>query len=242
MTEINEKSMLSSAIKLYNEAKYKKALFMLEEVLNLNPNCSDAFFYMGNIYHIQGDLGKAVKAFNKVIELDPSNTDASISLSVILNDIGRYEDAKTIFDKANDKVKNEPSGIQDPHLNKRFAGKHYELAELYFSYNRFDEALFEYNKAIGLDPSNLEARIKVAKVYSKKGYLSKAVEELRSLKSENPAYTPARLALGLLHYGQGNVVEAQSEWQQALNKEPDNQEIKMYLTLSQDASETVLRI
>ncbi len=242
MSSLNEMSLMDSARKFYQDQKFKRSMLMLEEVINLNPNNSEAYFLIGNIFHIQGNLGKAVKAFNKVLELDPNNTDASISLSVILNDIGRYEDAKQIFDKANEQVKNEPDGIKDPHINRKFSQKHFELAELYFSYNRYEEALFEYNKVTSLDASNFEARIKIAKVYSKKGYLAKAIEELRALKSESPTYIPARVALGLLFYGQGNVVEAHNEWQQALMKEPENQELKMYLSLSKDASETVLSI
>lgn len=213
---------------------------MFEEVVALNPNHSEAYFYMGNIFHLQGYLGKAIKAFNKVLELDPNHTDASISLSVILNDIGRYEEAQQIFDKANENVKNKNLGIQDPHINKKFSLKHFELAEMYFSYERYEEALFEYNKAIGLDPDNLEIRIKIAKVYSKKGYFSKAFEELRKLKSEFPHYIPARVALGLLHYGKGNAIEAQTEWQSALNKDPENAEIQMYLNISKSATETNL--
>ena len=103
-----------------------------------------------------------------------------------MNDIGRYEQAQEVFEKANKKVKQESKGVEDPHINTRFAAKHFELAEMYFSYNRYEEALFEYNKAISLNPSDLEVRIKIAKVYSKKGYLAKALEELRKLKSENP--------------------------------------------------------
>ena len=236
----NEQNIYSSALELFNKNSLKKALTLFEEVIQLNPNNFDSYFYIGNIYHIQGQLGKAIKAFNKVLALDPNHTDASISLSVILNDIGQYEKAQKIFEKANKKVKNETQGIQDPHINKKFSLKHFELAEMYFSYNRYDESLFEYNKAMGLDPENLEIRIKIAKVYSKKGYISKAFEELKKLKSESPGYIPARVALGLLHYGKGNTLEAQTEWQSALGKDPHNQEIQMYLNLSQTATETNL--
>jgi tetratricopeptide (TPR) repeat protein len=238
----NVSDLLYSAKKLYDEGNYKRALHLLEEVSNLSPSHSEAFFMMGNIYHIEGNLGKAIKAFNKVIELDPGNTDASISLSVILNDIGRYEDAKNIFDKADKKIKSESSGVKDPHVDKKFSTKHYELAEMYFAYNRLDEALFEYNKTIELNSENLDARIKVAKVYAKKGFTHKAIEVLRAVKSDHPHFSPARVALGLVHYGLGNVVEAQTEWQQALMREPNNQELHMYLSLSKDASETVLHI
>jgi tetratricopeptide (TPR) repeat protein len=187
-------------------------------------------------------LGKAIKSFNKVLELNPGNTEASISLSVILNDIGKYEQAQQVFSKANDKVKSGSTGVNDPHINKKFSLKHLEIAEMYFSYNRYDEALFDYNKAIDLDPSNLEIRIKIAKVYSKKGYVSKAIDELRLLKSENPGYIQARVALGLLYYGNGNIVEAQNEWSYALKKDPTNTELQMYLNLSESATETNLNM
>lgn len=230
------------AIDLFNKNELTKAQKNFEEVIVLNPSNTNAYFYLGNIFHIKGVLGKAIKAFNKVLELDPKHTDASISLSVILNDIGRYEQAKEVFDSANKHVKKEGSSVADPKLNKSFSLKHFELAEMYFSYNRYDEALFEYNKAISLDSDSLEIRIKIAKVYSKKGFMTKAIDELRSLKSEFPNYVPARVALGLLHYGQGNILEAQTEWENALYKDPSNDEVQMYLDLAKNATETNLTI
>jgi tetratricopeptide (TPR) repeat protein len=237
-----EMQLLNKGKDLFSKNILKEAMAVLEDVIELNHNNTEAYFYLGNIFHIKGQLGKAIKAFNKVLELDPNHTDASISLSVILNDIGRYEEAKNIFDKANQHVKKESRGIDDPHLNKKFSVKHYELGEMYFSYNRYDEAIFEYNKAVGLDPDNLEIRIKMAKVYSKKGYISKSFDELKKLKAEYPGYIPARIALGLLYYGNGNIIEAQNEWQNALAKDPANQEVEMYLNLSKGATETSLTL
>lgn len=237
-----ESQLFSKGKELFQKNQFKKSLHSLEEVIELNPKNADAYFIMGNIFHIKGQLGKAIKAFNKVLEIDENHTDASISLSVILNDIGKYEQAKEVFEKANNHVKKESKGIDDPHINKKFSSKHFEIAEMYFSYNRYEEALFEYNKAMALDSENLEIRIKMAKVYSKKGYISKAFEELRRLKTEQPSYIPARVSLGLLHYGSGNILEAQTEWQNALSKDPTNDELQMYLSLSRSATETNLTI
>ena len=131
--------------------------------------------------------------------------------------------------------------MEDAHINKKFSSKHFELADLYLSYNRYDEALFEFNKVVALDPSNLEAKIKIAKVYAKKGFIAKAIEELRTLKNEEPNYAPARIALGVIHYGNGNVLEAQAEWEKVVLKDPFNQEANMYLNLSKTATETNLR-
>jgi len=235
-----EVHLIAKARELYGKQQYSKAMMVLEEMIELNSRNIEAYFYMANIFHIKGQLGKAIKAFQKVLELDPCHTDASISLSVLYNDIGRYEDAKKIFETANDQVKTQKEGIQDPHINKKFALKHFELAEMYFSYNRYEEALFEYNKVISLDPENLETRIKIAKVYSKKGYITKAFDELKKLKNEYPGFIQARIALGLLYYGNGNALEAQTEWQNALNKDPSSEEARMYLNLSKGATETNL--
>lgn len=237
----NNEQLLKTARECFEKLEYKKAQVVLNEIIESDDRNVDALFLLANIFHINGEIGKAIKAFNKVLNLNPEHTDAAISLSVLYNDIGQYEDAKKVFDKANERVKgkNKGSGLmEDKHINKKFASKHYEIADLYLSYNRYDEALFEFNKVVGLDPENLEARIKIAKVYAKKGFVAKAIEELRNLKNEEPSYAPARIALGVIHYGNGNVLEAQSEWEKVLIKDPFHPEASMYMNLSKTATET----
>lgn len=243
MENIKLNDLLKKAKEAFQKNDLKTASLFLNEIIDQNPNATEAFFYLANVFHVRGELGKAIKGFQRVLELDPNHTDAAISLSVIYNDIGKYEEAKAIFEKANNQVKNtQGQGLADPHLNKKFSLKHYELAEMYVSYGRADEALFEYNKAITLDPDNLEIRIKVAKAYTKKGFTSKAFDELRRLKNEHPGYMPARIALGLLYYGNGNIIEAQSEWQNVLSREPSHPEATMYVNLSRTASETTVQL
>jgi tetratricopeptide (TPR) repeat protein len=240
---MKQSDLLKKAKDAYQKNDLKTSGLFLNEIIEQNPNATEAFFYLANIFHLKGELGKAIKAFQKVLELDPHHTDAAISLSVIFNDIGKYEEAKTIFEKANNQVKNnQQQGVSDPHLNKKFSLKHYELAEMYSSYGRADEALFEYNKAATLDTDNLEIRIKVAKTYTKKGFTSKAFEELKRLKNEHPGYMPARIAMGLLFYGNGNIIEAQAEWQNVLSREPNHPEATMYIQLSRTASETNINL
>ncbi len=239
-TSSNEQ-LLKTARECFDKQEYKKTQVVLNEIIESDDKNIEALFLLANIFHINGEIGKAIKAFNKVLNLNPEHTDAAISLSVLYNDIGQYEEAKKVFDTANDRVKgkNKGSGLhEDKHINKKFASKHYELADLYLSYNRFDEALFEFNKVVGLDAENLEARVKIAKVYAKKGFVVKAIEELRNLKNEEPSYAPARIALGVIHYGNGNVIEAQTEWEKVLIKDPFNSEASMYMNLSKTATET----
>lgn len=240
----NNEQLIKSARECFDKLEYKKSQVILNEIIESDDHNVDAFFLLANIFHINGEIGKAIKAFTKVLALNPEHTDAAISLSVLYNDIGQYEDARKVFESANERVKGKSKGpglLEDKHINKKFSSKHYEIADLYLSYNRYDEALFEYNKVIGLDPENLEAKIKIAKVYAKKGFTAKAIEELRTLKNEEPNYAPARIALGVLHYGNGNILEAQTEWEKVLLKDPFHSEASMYLNLSRTATETNLR-
>ena len=109
---------------------------------------------------------------------------------------------------------------------------------MYLTYNRYDEALFEFNKAIQLDSTNLDARVKIAKVYAKKNFISKAFDELKRLKTEEPSFLPGRVALGILYYGNGHILEAQMEWEKVLARDPHHQEALMYMNLSKTATET----
>lgn len=235
--------LLEKGVDCYKRGELKKALVIFNEIIEVDARNVSAFFYIANIFHLNGEIGKAIKAFSKVLEIEPTHTDAAISLSVLYNDIGHYEDAKKIFDQASRRVKtNTESGklVDDTHINKKFAYKHLELADLYMTYRRYDEALFEYDKVIALDPESLSSRVKLAKVYAKKGFASKANDELVKLKNEHPDFLDGRIALGVLYYAGGKVLEAQTEWQKVLSLNPKHSEAAKYMNLSQTATETSL--
>ncbi len=241
-------ALFEKANETYKKGNLDKAQYLFNEFLKSQGPSEqtkivvDAYFSLANIFHAKGEIGKAIDAFKKVLELESNHTDASIGLSILYNDIGQYESAKKVFEKADKRVKANtkekgPLG-GDRHINKKFSLKHYELAEMYMSYQRYDEALFEYNKTISLDPENLEVRMKIAKVYAKKKFFNKAFDELKKLKNEYPKYNEARVALGILYYGSGRVLEAQEEWQRVLSIDPRCEKAKMYLNLSKTAAET----
>lgn len=240
MNQQQERSLIEKGLGFQKSLDFKKAEFCYGTILKQNPQSVDALFNIANLYHQQGQLSRAIKTFEKVLEINPMHTDASISLSVLYNDVGQYEKARSVFEKADKRVKGGANLIEDSHINKKFAIKHLELAELYLTYNRFDESLFEFKKASALNPESLEIRLKLARVYAKKGFTSKAIEELKKLKNENPNYIDARIALGILYFGNGSVIEAQTEWQKCLTIKSDCKEAKMYLELSRSANEVVI--
>ena len=242
LKSLEHEKLLKDAKALMDTRNFKKALSIYNRVLEEDAQNIEAMFSAANIFHMRGDISKAIKAFKQVLKIDPDHTDASVSLSVLYNDIGHYDEARKLFNQVNNRVKkvtNETS-LTDEHIDKKFSLKHYETADLYLTYNRYDEALREFENAIKLDATNLEARLKIAKVYAKKGFINKAHEELTRLKNENPNYLPGRISLGVLYYGRGDVIQAQAEWQKVLSLDPINSEASMYMNLSKTASETTV--
>jgi tetratricopeptide (TPR) repeat protein len=209
---------------------FSEAEKMITNGLTLEPDNADYFYLRGLMRSYQGRLVDSIEDLKKSLHYDPKHTDSAICLSIILNDIGRYDEAKKIFEQANKSVFLKQIG-DDVQIDRRFSVKHFELGDLYFRYRRFDESIEEYNKAILLDPQTTEIRVKRAKAFAKKGFITRAIQELQQLKSERPTDLTIRIQLGLLHYSQSNLLDAEIEWESVLEQDPVHREAIAYLDL-----------
>ncbi len=220
---------------LLAKREFIQADILIQEQIQANPNDPNSYYWLGVLYYFQGKIGPAIENLKKVLSIHPRHTDAAVCLSVLLNDIGKYEDAKQVFEQANQSVLYHHDH-ENKEIDRKFSMKHLELADLYFRYRRYDEAIEEYEKAAQLDPDVLDISIRRSKAYAKKGFLTRAIQELQQLKQENPEYIPARIQLGLLHYSQGNVLDAELEWETVLTLVTDQREALAYLQMVKKAS------
>jgi tetratricopeptide (TPR) repeat protein len=212
------------------QRNYTDAELMIEQGLITEPDNADYYYLRGLMRSYQAKLVDSIEDLKRALHYDPKHTDAAVCLSVILNDIGRYDEAKKIFEQANQSVFLKQIG-DDAHIDRRFAVKHFELGDLYFRYRRFDESVEEYNKAILLDPQSIDIRVKRAKAFAKKGFITRAIQDLQQLKVERPTDLTVRIQLGLLHYSQGNVLDAELEWESVLELDPVHREAIAYIDL-----------
>lgn len=221
---------------LIQKRRFDEADRLLKGRIHTHPEDADAHYLMGVSRYFQGQIPGAVHHLRMALQHEARHTDAAICLSVLLNDIGKYDEARKVFETANQSVSQRRYG--DSHgIDKKFAVKHLELADLYFRYRRYDEAIEEYGKAAILDPSTYDIRIRRAKAYAKKGFLTRAIQELQQLKQESPSYLPAKIQLGLLHYSQGNVLDAELEWEAVLKQDPSSREALTYLEMARENRE-----
>lgn len=219
---------------LFTRRDFKSAEGILKKQIETEPSNAESYYLLGVGYYLQNQIGAALENLRKALSLNPKHTDAAVCLSVLCNDIGKYEDAKTAFEQANQSIALKQA-TGDREIDRKFSVKHLELADLYFRYRRFDESVEEYSKAARLDPTTLDIRIRRAKAYAKKGFFTRSMQELQQLKTEYPQFTPARIQLGLLHYSQGNILDAELEWEGVIHLDSQNREAITYLSMAQKA-------
>src|SRR6185312_8337434 len=169
--------MLSTAREYFRENKYSLAEPLLNQLILKNAKSAEVFHMLGTIYYDQGKFNKAIRAFRRALELEPTFTDASVGLSIILNDIGKYEEGKKVFEEARDLL-NKQSANEDLYINEKFSHKHDELGEMYFHHTRYKEALEQYYNALSLSSRKPELTMKIVECFARLQEADKAVKEL----------------------------------------------------------------
>src|SRR3989338_7826943 len=229
---------LATAKEKLKEKKFKEAEAQLLLALEVYSESHEALFLLGNLYHTQSQFEKAIEAYKKALVLKPNDTDTALSLSILYNDLGRYEEGRLLFNRAQKHVS--PTDFQDSAIQEKLALKHIELGELYETVHRFAEAEEQYERALKLSPQSPQIIVRIAKVYEKQGALSESLKELKKLKISHPDYVPGLLKLGLAYYAQGRMIESTREWEKILDLDPKNSEALLYLDMAQKAHTTTL--
>jgi tetratricopeptide (TPR) repeat protein len=239
MAVVDERELLEAAREKFRAGQLPLAERLLQQLILLNNKIPEVYHMLGTIYYDQGKFTKAIQTFKRALEIDPGFTDASVGLSIIYNDLGKYEEGKSVFEDAQ-RVLAQNKMRSDPYIEERLASKHVELGDLYFQYQRHDEALEQYYKAASLTSRKPDVQMKVVEVYLRKNQGSKAVKELRRMIELYPSYIPAKLKLGVVYYNSNRVVEAIQEWEGVLMRDPQHAEAHNYLKLAQEVGVTSL--
>ena len=233
--------MLSEARESFISGNYKVAEPILQQMILQNTKNPEIYQMMATISYDKGQFNKAIKTFKRALEIDPTYTDASVGLSIILNDLGRYEEGKKVFEDARSLL-DRRNGKLDPYIEEKIAVKHEELADLYFQYKQYTEALDQLYKAHKLSTRKPELTMRIADCFVKLNDVEKAIRDLKALIREYPQFMAARLKLGQILFNANNLAEATEQWENVLMRDPHNQEALKFLKMAQAAGITTIEI
>lgn len=238
-TSADYNDLLELARDKFKKGEMAGAERLLQQILLINNKVPEVYQMLGTIYYDQSKFTKAIQTFKRALEIDPTYTDASVGLSIIYNDLGKYDEGKSVFEEAQRSLA-EKKTKGDPYIEDRIAQKHVELGDLYFQYHRYDDALEQFYKALNLSTRKPDIQMKIVEVYLKKDQGGKAAKELRKIIDYFPSYVPAKIKLGVVYYNSNKVVEAIHEWERILMRDPANQEARNYIRMAQEVGVTSL--
>ena len=223
-------------------------LVNLSKAIDLNPNYVDAYFLRGLIYGSQYDFDKAIADFEKVVELDPSHTDAKAMHADAYAARGadyalekNYDKAIADFERAieldPDKAEFKAAAAATYFLR---GATRYEEGDNESAFADLDRAISDIEKIIELDPDNSEARIAIGEAYLVRGIahfqggnydraiadLERAIELENSATDLKGAAAYAYLRRGVSHAEGGDHDRAIADFNRAVEIEPENSRVR----------------
>lgn len=218
---------------------YKATQTLIAQILPKNDKIPEIFQMLATIFYSNGQFNKAIKTFKRALEIDPYYTDASVGLSIILNDLGRYDEGKKVFLEAQSLL--ERKGRRpDPTVNDKIAAKYEELADLLFQCQKYEEAVEQYQKAQTISQRRLQIGLSIVECFVKLQQKDRAIRELKGLVKEFPQSIVGRNRLATLLYDANKVAEAIQQWETVLAKDPKNPEALKNLKMAQTSNMTEL--
>jgi len=234
--------LLNDGIEAYRKGRVKEAIPLLQEVSDIALNSFRAYYYLGLALKADRQYVKAIDPLEVALELDPLNLQARVALgdcylkrgdpvealaeyhralarqadyAPAMDGLGRAAEA------AGDDLKAADHYRKAIELNPGFPDAALNLGDLYMRQGRYAEAIELFLQAIKVRPDFAAAYNRLGVCYSKQRLGNEAIAALRraeTLEEGNPWHP---VEIGGIFVTLDNLVQAQREFDKALELDPD---------------------
>jgi tetratricopeptide (TPR) repeat protein len=180
--------------------------------LDIDPQLPEAHYTIGLVYKEQGNLDKAVRAFEGAAKLDPKFSEPNAALGLIKLQQNDLEGAESDFKKA-------------VSLNSGNSTAHYGLGQTYLKKGMVDQAIDELNTSLYQNRNSAPVHLALGKAYELQGNSVAAIKEYQqsiSIKPENPS---AYIGIANIREQRGDIEHAIAELRSGLELTPNNPEL-----------------
>ena len=227
------------------------AFEMLRHCLDINPEASEAYYYIAHYYLRMKENDKALAAFKKASLLEPDNVNYLETLAQMYLQSQDLESATETFERlskaepdredvlgmlvqlySNDKDQY-PKAIATLNRMEELDGMNerisYAKAELYQKMDNGKAAIAEMKKLADQYPNDLNYRNAYADMLLVNNNEKKAIDIYRGILKEEPANSKVLFSMRTYFLGQGNTVAADSMTVNILTRSNANTDEKIYL-------------
>jgi len=169
---------------------YDEAIAAYQKAIELNPQYTNAYRYLGVAYRKKGMNDEAISAYKKAIELNPQYTEAHNELGIAYYNKKMYDEAISAYKKATE-------------TNPQYVSAYSNLGLAYRKKGMNDEAIGAYKKAIEINPKYTLAHNGLGLAYYDKRMYDEAIAAYKKAIETNANYSAAYNNLAKAYYEEG---------------------------------------
>ncbi|GAC1351713.1 MAG: hypothetical protein NVSMB1_07410 [Polyangiales bacterium] len=224
------KQVLRIAREHYDRREFDKVEPLLRQILDATESFADVHNMLGVAAHERRDYKEAESRFRRALEINPNYTEASLNLAVTYNDLGKYDLARQVHERATVGKRPDDGGL-DPFVKGKIANMHAEVGQAYVDAGLVRDAVPEFEKAVSLCPTFADLRCRLGTLYKELGDSARARVQFEAAKAANLRFAAARVALAVLMIASGEKKQAEQELEEVLGFDPEHKTAQMYLRM-----------
>src|SRR3989442_14797214 len=193
--DVSPERLVEQANERFQLQDYYGAIHLLEEVIATGRAFADAHHLLGISYSLGGQPDKALEELDGALALNPNYIEALIHRALVLNELGREEEANAMLRRAR-QVTSERRGGFHGHVAAKLANLHAALGQAYIEAGGLNEAIAQYEAALALGPAFHDLRYKLGRLLLEAGRALDAHEHFQIIVRERPPFFDPAAVLG----------------------------------------------
>lgn len=243
---VQKQKYLESGRRYAKDGKFREAGIQFSNALKVDRNFGDAHYEMSKVYVALGNPMSAYQELMRTVDLNPANVPARLDLGSLLvaggvpdraldqaktvlamnsNNPDAYALRAQVYDKQGDHAA-ALGDVQHALALDPNRSKFHEMLAILQANGQGGtpaQAKGELEKAVSLDPANVDARIALARVQLKAGDRAGAEQQLQTAVKQAPKAIGLRAALSGFYMDGGDKARAEQVLQQAVSDMPDDE-------------------
>jgi tetratricopeptide (TPR) repeat protein len=194
-----------------DENMVKKAVEQYQKITEADPKDLESWLMLGRLDKIAQNSTDAMKAYQKALEIDPDNEDATTGLAMVYTDLGDNKAAADLLRKITEK---NPS-----------ARSLTSLAGVYEQLKDYSLAAETLRKALEQQPGNADLKHALAQDLLLADQLDDALKLYQDLAAEDPKDEQSLLRISQIYRQKKDFAKAREAAEKAKQIDPNNLEL-----------------
>src|SRR2546425_5450601 len=228
--DVSPERLVEQANERFQLQDYYGAIHLLEEVIAGGRAFADAHHLLGLSYSLAGQPDKALEQLDRALALNPNYIEALIHRALVLNELGREEEANAVLRRARQVGAERRAGFHG-HVAAKLANQHAALGQAYLEAGGLNEAIAQYEAALALGPAFHDLRYKLGRLLLEAGRALDPPEQFQRIVRQRPPFFDAPAMLGMSCYLAGDGLAARAVWEELRARRPEDPRVEAYLAL-----------